>query len=476
MNVTRQYWGQAGVAGLLAISAILLAQPVLLVGTAGLGAWLLVYQGWFARQVAGIETGLTVEQSLGREVVTVDEEVAVSVVAELEEPAAVDITVSTATPVGSSGPATDRTRLTIPAGERTASTTFRLQPAVAGRQQLAPATVTAATSLFESTYRTGDTPLFLVQPRRPRNVHVGAGERRPVASFLESASGTRNTGLEPAGIRQYIVGDTVSRIDWKTTARHRQPHVIEFEAEADIRTTLVVDHRATMGQGPDGERKLDYARQVALASLEAAHEAGEPIGLLCVGDQGLTTRQRMGSTAGHYTKLRTRLHDLAPTDATNPAEEDTEYRRPTAAQRTAKQLREDDSRFASKLVPFLSEANEYVRRLRTDPFYATVQTELQQDHEGDIIVFLTDDNHQTEIYEAVRAARSGGNRVVVFLLPSVLFEPGGLTDLDTAYERYVEFDEFRRTLTSVDRVTAFEVGPRDRIDALRTRPRRRAEA
>ena len=472
MDATRRYWGQVAVAALLAGGAVLLTRPVLLVGAAGLGAWLLVHQARFARQVARIEAGLTVEQSLGRELVTVDEEAAVSLVAELAEPADVDLTVGAATPVGSSGPAAEERRVTIPAGERAASTTFLVRPEVAGRQQFDRATVTTGTDLFTSTYRTGSTPSLVVQPRRPRNVYIGAGGTRTVSSFVESVSGRRSSGLEPAGIRQYIVGDMVSRIDWKTTARHRQPHVVEFEAETDIRTTLVVDHRASMGLGRDGERKLDYARQVALTSLEGAREAREPIALFCVGDHGLTSHQRLASSPAHYTRIRTRLHDLSPTEKAGPAGDDSAYRRPAEAQR----LRAEDSRFASGLVPFLSEADEYVRRLGSDPFYATVRTELQRNRDSDVVVFLTDDEHRTEVYEAVRAARKGNTRVVVFLLPSVLFEPGGLTDLDAAYEQYVDFDGFRRDLAAVEDVTAFEVGPRDRIEALRMRPRRRARA
>jgi uncharacterized protein (DUF58 family) len=252
--------------------------------------------------------------------------------------------------------------------------------------------------------------------------------------------------------------------------------VVEFKSDTDIRTMLVVDHRASMGLGRDGERKLDYARQVALTSLEGAREAREPIGLFCVGDHGLTSHLRLGSAPAHYTRLRTRLHDLSPTSETGPTGSDPAYRRPAEARRAARRLGDEDSRFADGVVPFLSEADEYVRRLGTDPLYATVRTELRRTREPDVVVLLTDDEHRTEVYETVRAARKGDNRIVVFLLPSVLFEPGGLTDLDEAYERYVDFDEFRRELASVENVTAFEVGPRDRIEALRMRPRRRARA
>jgi hypothetical protein len=48
----------------------------------------------------------------------------------------------------------------------------------------------------------------------------------------------------------------------------------------------------------------------------------------------------------------------------------------------------------------------------------------------------------------------------------VLYEPGGLDDLERAYERYLGFEEFRTSLARLDRVSAFEVAPGDRLDAV----------
>jgi len=63
----------------------------------------------------------------------------------------------------------------------------------------------------------------------------------------------------------------------------------------------------------------------------------------------------------------------------------------------------------------------------------------------------------------------------VFLTPSILFDPGGLVDLEAAYDRYVEFEEFRRDLARLPGVSAFEVGPGDRLDAVLATGRDRRE-
>lgn len=47
-----------------------------------------------------------------------------------------------------------------------------------------------------------------------------------------------------------------------------------------------------------------------------------------------------------------------------------------------------------------------------------------------------------------------------------LFQPGGLANLDVAYDRYVEFEELRHELSRPDGVMAYEVAPGDRLGAV----------
>jgi hypothetical protein len=82
------------------------------------------------------------------------------------------------------------------------------------------------------------------------------------------------------------------------------------------------------------------------------------------------------------------------------------------------------------------------------------------------VVILTDDTDPKRLWDLVQYCRGTVDQVMLFLTPHVLFEPGGLDDLETAYERYLEFEEFRRELDGLPNVTAFEVGPGDRLDAI----------
>jgi len=90
-------------------------------------------------------------------------------------------------------------------------------------------------------------------------------------------------------------------------------------------------------------------------------------------------------------------------------------------------------------------------------------------------VILTDDERETEVREAVKLARrigTGDGGVLVFLAPTSLYEPGSLADLDAAYDRYADFERFRRSLAAIDGVSAYEVGPADRLDAVLASGRR----
>jgi len=66
----------------------------------------------------------------------------------------------------------------------------------------------------------------------------------------------------------------------------------------------------------------------------------------------------------------------------------------------------------------------------------------------------------------VKAARRNGAQVLVFLAPSVLYETGGLDSVDRAYDSYLDFERFRRSLDRFERASAFEVAPGDRLRAV----------
>lgn len=72
--------------------------------------------------------------------------------------------------------------------------------------------------------------------------------RQPVHSILAGrhASRLRGRGLNFEEIRRYLPGDDIRNMDWRVTARTRQPHVRVYTEERDRPVLLVVDQRQSM--------------------------------------------------------------------------------------------------------------------------------------------------------------------------------------------------------------------------------------
>jgi uncharacterized protein (DUF58 family) len=478
MRLTRRYWTIAGFGGALSISAIVLARPLLLVGTAGIGAWLLARQYLFVRALTRTLDDLSIDHDVARARTPTDERVPVSLALSLSFPSPLGLRIEARSPPAATGStATDRT-VWLPEGASEGETTFELSWPVAGSFRFSIPELTAIDprGLFVQRVPHGPTPSIVVEPRGPREVHVGAGGERVTAAYGEHETGRHGSGLDPAELREYVPGDTARRIDWKTTARRGHPYVREYEIEADYTTLLLVDRRAAMTSGPAGETKLEYARHVALAFLDSAREFNDPLGLSVVGNDGVLDRQPPDLGARQYASIADRLRALrSDGEAGSESDDGSRTPGPAAVRRRASLLRADDSAFGSTLRPFFAQSDAYVERIAGDVLFETARTALAGTRGAVRTVIFTDDTHRTETRETVKIARRGDDRVLVFLTPSVLFEQGGLTDLESAYERYVDFERFRRELARLERVSAFEIGPGDRLDSVLAAGRERRQ-
>ncbi|MFC6716035.1 DUF58 domain-containing protein [Natrialbaceae archaeon GCM10025810] len=481
MHLTRRGWTAIGLVGTLAVLAVVYARPLALAGAALVGAWVLAHQYRFVRDLERTVNALSIEQSPAWTGLRTGEDVPVTLTVRREPDgktgtdSALTLDIEAGLPVASR--ADDALSVTLAPADGEAMRTQTVAWPVAGRHAFTPATVTATDGLFRETIATGTTPTVIVEPPAVRTVHVGEGGERFAAAYGAHHAGRTGAGIEPAEVREYHPGDTGSRIDWKATARLMTPYVREYEAETDRQTLLVVDHRASLGVGPRAETKLDYLREVALVIAGSARRLTDPLGLVTVGDEGVTDRIDASSAAGAYRTVRRRLLNLEPTtrvagDASGVGKQTG----PADARHALADLTggPPDS-FAETLRPFYADRRAYRRRIAADPLYGAVRAETSAAPGGRWTVICTDDTRPAEIREAVALARRGGNAVTVLLAPSVLYRAGGLANVERAYDRYVEFEAFRRELARMDDVTALEVGPADRLatvlEAGRSRPR-----
>jgi uncharacterized protein (DUF58 family) len=467
MQPTRRYWATVALGGFLALGGIAIQRPALIVGAAVLGGWLLARQYSFVRTLRSSVEALAVERDFSQQTVTTGDSVSIALTVTHPSVTSLDLTVTGSPPLGSTG-GTEAER-TVQVDYREVTTTFEISLPVAGEFEFDRPVLSATDGLglFRTDVPVGTTDSITVEPRAPSDMHVGEAGDRIATGLGEHTSDQRGSGLEPATVRQYTPGDDVRRIDWKATARLNHPHVREFELETDPTTALFVDHRATMVTGHDGETKLDYAREVALAFVNSAQSLSSRIGLYTVGDDGITNSLSPQSSSEHYLRIRRVLDDLQPTGTDETTRRTLRPRRSTGeTTRAATSLTGDESSFGRTLRPYFDARTSYVRRIDGQPLAKTVRQRSLQLNDAVWSVIVTDDANREEVREAVKFGRRGSGQVMVFLTPSTLYEPGSLADLETAYEAYASFESFRRSLSSLERVSAFEVGPGRRLSAV----------
>jgi hypothetical protein len=85
---------------------------------------------------------------------------------------------------------------------------------------------------------------------------------------------------------------------------------------------------------------------------------------------------------------------------------------------------------------------------------------------------LTADTGRNRIRDVASLVANEGGYLSLFLTPQVLFDAGAMSDLSAAYDRYADFESFRRTVARTPRTEVYEVGPGDRLDALLAARRR----
>ena len=110
--------------------------------------------------------------------------------------------------------------------------------------------------------------------------------KQPVGSLLagQKASRLRGRGLNFEEIRTYLPGDDIRNIDWKVTARMREPHTRVYTEERDRPVILVVDQRINMFFGSQRAMKSVVAAEAAALAAWRVLDAGDRIGAVIFND------------------------------------------------------------------------------------------------------------------------------------------------------------------------------------------------
>jgi uncharacterized protein (DUF58 family) len=131
----------------------------------------------------------------------------------------------------------------------------------------------------------------------------------------------RGSGLDFAGLREYVETDDARHIDWNATARLNEPQVRQFNEDRDLTVWLVLDRSASMTAGAPGHGKHDLLSELALILARLFGRGGNRIGaLLHDGD----TARIVPPGAGRAHALRIG-HELNRAAAATPSAHTTDF-------------------------------------------------------------------------------------------------------------------------------------------------------
>jgi uncharacterized protein (DUF58 family) len=140
--------------------------------------------------------------------------------------------------------------------------------------------------------------------------------RQPVTSILSGryASRLRGRGLNFEEMRRYLPGDDVRTMDWRVTARTRQPHVRVYTEEKDRSVLLLVDQRSNMFFGSRDRMKSVTAAELAALGAWRALDVGDRVGAVVFNDTEVTDIQPQRSQQGMLNEALRKAVRLAPHD------------------------------------------------------------------------------------------------------------------------------------------------------------------
>ncbi len=92
-------------------------------------------------------------------------------------------------------------------------------------------------------------------------------------------SATKGSGIDPDGVRQYVPGDPLRRMHWKSTARTGKLSVIEFEESHAVNVVMALDLFRDTDIGTGRQTTLEYLVLAAASIAQMAIRQGASVRL-----------------------------------------------------------------------------------------------------------------------------------------------------------------------------------------------------
>jgi uncharacterized protein (DUF58 family) len=112
----------------------------------------------------------------------------------------------------------------------------------------------------------------------------------------------RGSGMDFAGLREYVESDDARHIDWNATARLNDVQVRQFTEDRDLTVWLVLDRSASMAVGAPGRGKQDVLAELALVLARLFGRGSNRVGAI-LHDGGTARIVPPGTGRGHALRI-----------------------------------------------------------------------------------------------------------------------------------------------------------------------------
>lgn len=211
------------------------------------------------------------------------------------------------------GPAPPAVVVPVAAG-RPVGVDFPLRSTRWGRRQVGPATLQASAAYGLLSWPPVATE-SAATTTWPLRAGFDASDTVPRAEGLVGGHRSRRPGegSDVAGVRPFVPGDRLRRVNWRVTGRTGLLHVTSTYSDRDTEVLLCLDSGQDLGRSPDSS--LDTGVRAAAAIAEHYLRAGDRVALVDLGQRYRPVPARNGRN--HLVRLLDVLLDARPQGSTD---------------------------------------------------------------------------------------------------------------------------------------------------------------
>jgi len=280
---------------------------------------------------------------------------------------------------------------------------------------------------------------------------------KETAKARERESGIKSFELDK--IRDYLPGDRMKDIEWKSTSRLRKLMTKVFEEESAIPSIILLDCSKSMRKTTGEKSKMEHGIQLSLQLTKILMTTEHPTGLVAFDEHKVLSDIFPSTSHDQFEKIFNAL--LFIPNQIMVSEYDTISPIEPLPPKT-----EPDKRFIGILAPFFTrKKRKYTSVTQATGIYEAVRTLISAKKRSELLLLITDlETNLGSLHEAINLAKKHGNKMVVISPFTYWYDtyPEEVSPeiLEKIYQSYTEKQKIIFQLRGAG-VKVIEISPKD---------------